>query len=130
FEGGQVVQQARAINPKLLIIARAHSEPEIEHLKKHGADLVVMGEHEIAKAMLDNIADDSGRGRAPVAAENSVSSWPLPSRSTLPASLAPVCMHRRWPRNARRKAAAFHRACGCGPPSPRCRSHAERGGGD
>ena len=55
FEGGQVVQQARAINPKLLIVARAHSEAEIEHLKKHGADLVVMGEHEIAKAMLDNI---------------------------------------------------------------------------
>ena len=57
FEGGQVVQQARAINPKLLIVARAHSEAEIEHLKKHGADLVVMGEHEIAKAMLDNIAE-------------------------------------------------------------------------
>jgi CPA2 family monovalent cation:H+ antiporter-2 len=57
FEGGQVVQQARAINPKLLIIARAHSEAEIEHLEKHGADLVVMGEHEIAKAMLDNIAE-------------------------------------------------------------------------
>ena len=55
FEGGQVLQQARAINPKLLIVARAHSEAEIEHLKKHGADLVVMGEHEIAKAMLDNI---------------------------------------------------------------------------
>jgi CPA2 family monovalent cation:H+ antiporter-2 len=56
FEGGQVVQQARAINPELLIIARAHSEAEIEHLKRHGADLVVMGEHEIAKAMLENIA--------------------------------------------------------------------------
>jgi CPA2 family monovalent cation:H+ antiporter-2 len=70
FEGGQVVQQARAINPKLLIIARAHSEAEIEHLKKHGADLVVMGEHEIAKAMLDNIADVADRGRAPVAAGN------------------------------------------------------------
>jgi len=65
FEGGQVVQQARAINPKLLIIGRAHSEAEIEHLKKHGADLVVMGEHEIAKAMLDNIAErqpDVGEG--------------------------------------------------------------------
>jgi CPA2 family monovalent cation:H+ antiporter-2 len=57
FEGGQVVQQARAINPTLPIIARAHSEAEIEHLKKHGASLVVMGEHEIAKAMLDHIAD-------------------------------------------------------------------------
>ena len=70
FEGGQVVQQARAINPKLLIIARAHSEAEIEHLKKHGADLVVMGEHEIAKAMLDHIAVAAAHGRVPVAAEN------------------------------------------------------------
>ena len=56
FEGGQVVQQARAINPTLAIVARAHSEAEIEHLLKHGANLVVMGEHEIAKTMLDNIA--------------------------------------------------------------------------
>jgi CPA2 family monovalent cation:H+ antiporter-2 len=51
FEGGQVVQQARAINPGLLIIARAHSEAEILHLMKHGASHVVMGEHEIAVAM-------------------------------------------------------------------------------
>jgi CPA2 family monovalent cation:H+ antiporter-2 len=50
-----VVQQARAINPPLPIFARAHSEPEIEHLLKHGASLVVMGEHEIAKAMIANI---------------------------------------------------------------------------
>ncbi|MGH6831553.1 MAG: NAD-binding protein, partial [Methyloceanibacter sp.] len=57
FEGGQVVQQAHAINPKLPIIARAHSEEEIDYLKRHGATLVVMGEHEIAKAMLDNVAD-------------------------------------------------------------------------
>jgi CPA2 family monovalent cation:H+ antiporter-2 len=55
FEGGQVVQQARAINPKLPIIARAHSEAEIEHLAKHGANLVVMGEHEIAKAMIGHL---------------------------------------------------------------------------
>jgi CPA2 family monovalent cation:H+ antiporter-2 len=56
FEGGQVVEQARALNPSLPIIARAHSEAEILHLKKHGASLVVMAEHEIAKAMLDHIA--------------------------------------------------------------------------
>jgi CPA2 family monovalent cation:H+ antiporter-2 len=55
FEGGQVVQQARAINPALVIIARAHSEAEIEHLKKHGATVVVMGEHETAKAMIENV---------------------------------------------------------------------------
>jgi CPA2 family monovalent cation:H+ antiporter-2 len=57
FEGGQVVQQARAINPKLPIIARAHSEEEIDYLKRHGATIVVMGEHEIAKAMLDDVAE-------------------------------------------------------------------------
>jgi monovalent cation:H+ antiporter-2, CPA2 family len=55
FEGGQVVQQARAINPTLPIVARAHSEEEIEHLLKHGANFVVMGEHEIAKAMLETV---------------------------------------------------------------------------
>jgi CPA2 family monovalent cation:H+ antiporter-2 len=52
FEGGQVVEQARAINPGLLIIARSHSEDETRHLMKHGAGQVIMGEHEIAKAMI------------------------------------------------------------------------------
>jgi monovalent cation:H+ antiporter-2, CPA2 family len=52
FEGGQVVEQARAINPGLIIIARSHSEAETEHLLKHGASQVVMGEHEIAKTMI------------------------------------------------------------------------------
>ena len=52
FEGGQVVEQARAINPNLPIIARSHSDDETAHLKKHGATEVVMGEHEIAKAMV------------------------------------------------------------------------------
>jgi hypothetical protein len=55
FEGGQVVQQARAINPDLRIIARAHSEAEILHLMKHGASHVVMGEHEIAVAMASRV---------------------------------------------------------------------------
>ncbi|MFO7478175.1 MAG: YbaL family putative K(+) efflux transporter [Methyloceanibacter sp.] len=56
FEGGQVVQQARATNPGLRIIARAHTEAEHEHLQRHGATLIVMGDHEIAKAMLDQLA--------------------------------------------------------------------------
>jgi CPA2 family monovalent cation:H+ antiporter-2 len=55
FEGGQVTEQARAINRSLWIIARAHSEEEIEHLKRHGASSVVMGEHEIARAMVAGI---------------------------------------------------------------------------
>ena len=66
FEGGQVVQQARAISADLPIIARAHSEAEIEHLLKHGASLVIMGEHEIAKAMIENI-NQAGSTIAPTA---------------------------------------------------------------
>jgi CPA2 family monovalent cation:H+ antiporter-2 len=62
FEGGQVVQQARDINPALNIIARAHSDAEIEHLKKHGATLVIMGEHEIARAMVSQLEEPAGAG--------------------------------------------------------------------
>jgi CPA2 family monovalent cation:H+ antiporter-2 len=58
FEGGQVVQQAHDINPMLTIIARAHSDPEIDHLKKHGATLVIMGEHEIARAMVNQLGSE------------------------------------------------------------------------
>jgi len=55
FEGGQVVEQARATNPDLLIVARAHSEEEVDHLKKHGASTVIMGEFEIARAMIEDV---------------------------------------------------------------------------
>ncbi len=55
FEGGQVVEQARAANPRLLIVARAHSGEEVEHLVRHGATSVVMGELEIAKAMVRDV---------------------------------------------------------------------------
>ena len=52
FEAGQIVQQARAANPQLRIIARAHFDAEAAHLGHLGADDVVMGEREIAAAML------------------------------------------------------------------------------
>ncbi|TMI99127.1 MAG: Kef family K(+) transporter [Alphaproteobacteria bacterium] len=55
FEGGQVVEQARALNATLRIIARAHSEEEIAHLLRHGASKVIMGEHLIADAMVENV---------------------------------------------------------------------------
>jgi CPA2 family monovalent cation:H+ antiporter-2 len=56
FEGGQIVAKARAISESLPIIARAHSEDEIAHLKFHGATSVIMGEMEIARSMLAQIA--------------------------------------------------------------------------
>jgi CPA2 family monovalent cation:H+ antiporter-2 len=60
FEGGQIVMQARKINPTLPIIARSHSEEETAHLKSHGATAVIMGEHEIAVAMLAYIGQSGG----------------------------------------------------------------------
>jgi len=63
FEAGQVVSQARAANPGLHIIARAHSDAEVEHLTGLGATIVIMGEREIARGMLEEIA----RKRAPAA---------------------------------------------------------------
>lgn len=54
FHAGQVVEQARAINPGLDILARAHTDAEVEHLMKLGASLTIMGEREIARGMLDH----------------------------------------------------------------------------
>jgi CPA2 family monovalent cation:H+ antiporter-2 len=59
FEGGQVVAKARAARSDLTIIARAHSDEEVAHLKLHGANLVIMGEEEIAKAMIAYVGDAS-----------------------------------------------------------------------
>jgi CPA2 family monovalent cation:H+ antiporter-2 len=53
FEAGQVVQQARAANPALEILARAHTNDEVDHLIGRGADLTVMGEREIAHRMIE-----------------------------------------------------------------------------
>jgi K+:H+ antiporter len=54
FEGGQIVEQARAINANLPIIARSHSEEETGHLQRHGASKVIMGEQLIAHAMIED----------------------------------------------------------------------------
>jgi CPA2 family monovalent cation:H+ antiporter-2 len=53
FEAGQIVAQARSANAAIEIIARAHSDEEVEHLQRYGADLVIMGELEIARRMAE-----------------------------------------------------------------------------
>ncbi|MGE0093838.1 MAG: YbaL family putative K(+) efflux transporter [Alphaproteobacteria bacterium] len=53
FEAGQIVVEARQANPALEIVARAHSDAEVEHLSKLGAQRVIMGEREIARGMVD-----------------------------------------------------------------------------
>jgi CPA2 family monovalent cation:H+ antiporter-2 len=53
FEAGQVTEQARTINQTMTIVARAHSDAEIDHLAAHGASFAIMGEREIAIGMLE-----------------------------------------------------------------------------
>jgi CPA2 family monovalent cation:H+ antiporter-2 len=52
FEGGVIAERARSLNPTISIIARAHSDAEVEHLSRLGANHVVMGERETAAKML------------------------------------------------------------------------------
>ena len=75
FENGNLIEQARAANPDLEIIARAHSDEEVEHLTKFGANLIIMGEREIARGITEHIARSLGQASAaadPVVSETSV----------------------------------------------------------
>ncbi len=56
LEAGQIAQHARALNPDLIIMARAHFDAEVEHLETHGVDVVIMGEREIARGMLSRVS--------------------------------------------------------------------------
>jgi CPA2 family monovalent cation:H+ antiporter-2 len=54
FEAGQIVERSRALNHGLQIVARAHSNDEVEYLLKLSADTVIMGEREIARGMIEH----------------------------------------------------------------------------
>ncbi|WP_063695339.1 YbaL family putative K(+) efflux transporter [Bradyrhizobium embrapense] len=69
FEAGQIVEQARAANAEIRIIARAHSDAEVDHLKGLGADIVIMGEREIARGMIEEL----DRGHLDVASQGAAS---------------------------------------------------------
>ncbi|GAB6995838.1 Kef family K(+) transporter [Bradyrhizobium viridifuturi] len=74
FEAGQIVEQARAANAGIQIIARAHSDAEVDHLKGLGADIVIMGEREIARGMIEELDRGHaavGTQHAPAAREDS-----------------------------------------------------------
>ena len=62
FEAGAVYEHARALNPEVRVIARAHSDAEVEHLERLGLHDVVMGEREISSRMLAIASEDSNGG--------------------------------------------------------------------
>ncbi|OCC03454.1 sodium:proton antiporter [Labrys sp. WJW] len=55
FEAGHLVEQARKLNPSIRILARAHSEEAVDYLKGLGADVILMGEEEIARGMIRDL---------------------------------------------------------------------------
>ena len=55
MEAGQIALHGRQANPSLDIIARAHFDDEVDYLREHNADLVVMGEREIARVMFERL---------------------------------------------------------------------------
>jgi hypothetical protein len=58
FESGNLI--AREANPALDIIARAHSDAEVEYLTELGASLIIMGEREIARGISEHIRERAG----------------------------------------------------------------------
>ncbi len=73
FEAGQVVEQARKISADLPIVARAHSDAEVEHLRAHGASFAIMGEREIGLGMLEYAYGRPAKTATGVAAPHSAS---------------------------------------------------------
>ncbi len=64
FEACEIVKHARSISPGLEIVARAHFDAEVDELMEHGASIVIMGEREIARTMLEHVRDLPAAGGA------------------------------------------------------------------
>ncbi|MEJ1158680.1 YbaL family putative K(+) efflux transporter [Prosthecomicrobium sp. N25] len=52
FEAGHLVEAAKAANPAVTVIARAHSTEAADYLAKLGSDTVLIGEQELARSMI------------------------------------------------------------------------------
>ncbi len=57
FEAGSLIEQARAANPAIQIVARARNDAEVEYLRSLGADRIVVGEEEVALGMIHHILE-------------------------------------------------------------------------
>ncbi len=51
YQTRAVLENARLVNPTIMTLARSHSEAEREYLEKNGADLAIIGEHELAYSL-------------------------------------------------------------------------------
>ena len=88
FEASNVLKKARQLNPGIEIVARAHSDAEVEHLRQSGADFIIMGEREVARGMLAHVLETSQNDiAAAAAAEQAV---PAGNQAGPPLSVTPA----------------------------------------
>ena len=55
LEAGEIVLRLRRIAPSLPVLARAHSEGEVQYLLERGADAAVLAERELAHSLADMV---------------------------------------------------------------------------
>ncbi|MBX9759534.1 MAG: Kef family K(+) transporter [Beijerinckiaceae bacterium] len=54
FEAGGIIEQARAANPNMRIVARANSEEAVDYLRSLGAQDIIFSDEEIAQRMIED----------------------------------------------------------------------------
>ncbi|WP_340608012.1 YbaL family putative K(+) efflux transporter [Xenorhabdus bharatensis] len=59
YQAGKIIESARAVRPDINIIVRAHYDDEVTYLTARGADHIIIGEHEIARAMADLLPEST-----------------------------------------------------------------------
>jgi CPA2 family monovalent cation:H+ antiporter-2 len=55
IEACEITRRARALSPHLNIVSRAHYNELVQHLQESGANVVIMGEREIARGMFTEL---------------------------------------------------------------------------
>ncbi|CEE92155.1 putative transport protein with NAD(P)-binding Rossmann-fold domain (CPA2 family) [Xenorhabdus nematophila str. Anatoliense] len=58
YEAGEIVANTREIRPDINIIVRAHYDDEVTYITERGTNQIIIGEHEIAKAMAASIPEN------------------------------------------------------------------------
>jgi len=60
YQSRAVIDRGRAVNPRLRVLARAHSPDQRHYLEDHGADVVIVGEDELAFGLAHHALEAMG----------------------------------------------------------------------
>ncbi|MDX7987974.1 Kef family K(+) transporter [Xenorhabdus sp. 12] len=62
YAAGEIVANARETRSDINIIVRAHYDEEVTYIAERGANQIIIGEHEIARAMADALPENNEAG--------------------------------------------------------------------